>query len=294
MKPQSTLLYETISYGGGRKRIFIGLLCAACAAICLVLFLILILPWLANDPGYLRYLSITLGALGIASVSWLGLMLVFHIHTGKNLPGIKSVRHALIRFLLPMMELLGQRVGVNKALVRRSFIKVNNEFVLANAGAVAPEKILLLLPHCIQASKCPARLTYSIDNCKNCGACQIGTLRAWAKQYGFKLAIATGGTIARRIVVECRPRRIVAVACERDLTSGIQDSYPIPVFGVLNERPCGPCRDTLAPLQELESVLAFFLGKENLGYSGAVAKPPLTPLAPIAPVAKSEYFESGS
>ena len=40
----------------------------------------------------------------------------------------------------------------------------------------------------------------------------------------------------------------MAVACERDLTSGIQDSYPIPVIGVLNERPFGPCRNTRVDL----------------------------------------------
>lgn len=261
---KSAPLYNQISYSGGRKRIFIGLLCAASVAICCFLFLILILPWLANDPGYLRYLSLTLGILGIASFSWLGLMLVFHIHTGKNPPGITSVRHALIGILLPMMEIMGKFLGVERNLVRRSFIKVNNEFVLANYGAVKAENLLLLLPHCIQSSKCPYRLIYSIQNCVNCGRCQIGALRLLSEKYGFKIAVATGGTIARRIVVECKPKRIVAVACERDLVSGIQDSYPIPVFGVLNERPFGPCRDTVAPAESLTTVLAYFLGKDQI------------------------------
>lgn len=292
MKPHSSILYNSISYGGGRKRIFIGLLCAACVSICLILFIILILPWLAQDPGYLRYLSVSLGILGIASVSWLGLMLVFHIYTGKNLPGITGVRHALIGFLLPMMELLGKWLGVERNLVRRSFIKVNNEFVLANSGAVDPKKLLLLLPHCIQASACPARLIYSLENCKNCGCCQIGAMRELAMKHGFRLAIATGGTIARRIVVECRPERIIAVACERDLTSGIQDSYPIPVFGVLNERPQGPCRDTLAPMRELENALSFFLGKEARVAQPKAAGKPLTGLCQVVSPGKSESFES--
>ena len=253
-------LYDNAAYGGGRKRIFIGLLSAASIVICLALFLILILPWLANEPGYLRYLSINLGILGIAGFSWLCLILVFHIHTGRNIPGIAGVRHALIRVLLPMMEILGKWVGVNRNLVRRSFIKVNNEFVLANASPVPPEKLLLLLPHCIQASACPHRLSYSLENCVNCGKCQIGELRRLSREYGFKMAVATGGTIARRLVVECKPARIVAVACERDLVSGIQDSYPLPVFGVLNYRPFGPCRDTRAPEGNLIAALRFFLG----------------------------------
>ena len=88
----------------------------------------------------------------------------------------------------------------------------------------------------------------------------MGSLLDLRDRYGIQFAIATGGTIARRIVVQTRPRCIVAVACERDLTSGIQDSYPLPVFGVLNQRPCGPCLDTLAPLTALEEVIRLFLG----------------------------------
>ena len=71
--------------------------------------------------------------------------------------------------------------------------------------------------------------------------------------------VATGGTLARLIVVERRPHLIIAVACERDLSSGIQDSYPLPVFGVINHRPHGPCYDTLVDLEKVEEALKTFL-----------------------------------
>lgn len=260
MTPDSRKFYASFSYGGGRKRIFIGLLSITCLVICALLFIVLILPWLAQDPGYLRYFSISVGATGIIAFGWLTLMLVFHIHTGKNLPGITGVRHILIRILLPLMEMVAKAAGIDRSLVRRSFIKVNNEFVVSNYRPVPPERLLLLLPHCMQASSCSHRLVNSLTNCAACGKCQVSFLHKLSQKYGFNAAIATGGTIARRIVVECRPKRIVAVACERDLTSGIQDCYPIPVFGVLNERPFGPCHDTLAPMPDLCSAISFFLG----------------------------------
>ena len=78
--------------------------------------------------------------------------------------------------------------------------------------------------------------------------------------YGVQVAIATGGTIARRIVVQARPKLIVAVACERDLSSGIQDTHPLPVFGVINERPNGPCLDTFVSIRRLESAIRHFIG----------------------------------
>ena len=201
-----------------------------------------------------------MGILLIVALFWLCLTLIFHIYTARLFPGVEAVRHVTIRLLFPLMELLAKAVRVDRAKVRRSFIKVNNEFVLARGLHTTPDRLLLLLPHCIQRSACPHRLTHSLEFCRRCGACPVGPLLDLRDKYGFAMAIATGGTIARRIVIERRPRLIIAVACERDLTSGIQDSYPLPVFGILNERPCGPCLDTLVPLRSLEAAVRHFLG----------------------------------
>lgn len=248
-------------YGGGRKRIFIGLMLASCLLLCLALCFFLVLPWsgLGGELRWLPLLSMAVGALGIAVLVWLCLSLVFHIYTGIPLPGMRGVRHVIIRLFFPLMELLARAVGIDRDKVRRSFIKVNNELVLAARRPVAPGQLLLLLPHCVQSSICSRRLRHKADLCARCGKCQVGELLNLRDRYGIQLAIATGGTIARRIVVQTRPRCIVAVACERDLTSGIQDSYPLPVFGVLNQRPCGPCLDTLVPLASLEESIALFL-----------------------------------
>lgn len=249
-------------YGGGRKRIFIGLMLASCVLLCLALCFFLILPWsdLGSELRWLPLFSMAVGGLGIAVLAWLCLSLVFHIYTGIPLPGMRGLRHVIIRLFFPLMELLAKAVGIERDKVRRSFIKVNNELVLAARRPVAPRQLLLLLPHCVQSSLCPRRLRHKADLCARCGKCQVGELLNLRDRYGIQFAIATGGTIARRIVVQTRPRCIVAVACERDLTSGIQDSYPLPVFGVLNQRPCGPCLDTLVPLAGLEESIRLFLG----------------------------------
>lgn len=256
-KPRVALAGD--EYQGGRKRIFIGLMFASCVAVCLCILLFFILPWFGATNAWLEAASVSFGSLIIILLAWLCISLIFHVYTRRNLPGIKSVRHILIRLFLPLMEITGKFFGIGKSHVRRSFIKVNNELVLANQEKVSPDDLLLLLPHCVQASSCPIRLNFQPRNCRHCGSCQVGKLLDLQEKYGFRMAIATGGTIARKIVVECRPKMIVAVACERDLTSGIQDSYPLPVYGVLNHRPLGPCHDTLVPLQCLENVIGHFL-----------------------------------
>jgi hypothetical protein len=89
----------------------------------------------------------------------------------------------------------------------------------------------------------------------------------------LKIAVATGGTLARRIIVENRPEAIVAVACELDLTTGIQDSYPIPVIGILNDRPNGPCINTKVDIQKVRSAILDFLEPQVLQGPGKVEHP---------------------
>ena len=252
-------------YGGARKRLFIGLMLASCVAVGLTLFLGWLVPYLglaAIHPA-LPALSTSLCMLLLLLLAWLCAGLVFHIYTGCRLPGIHRIRGVTTRLMLPLMVLLGRAFGFSREHVRLSFVKVNNELVLASGVRCTPDELLMLAPHCIQRSDCPHRLTSDVERCERCGRCPVAGLLELRDRYGFKLCVATGGTIARRIVVELRPRLIIAIACERDLSSGIQDCYPIPVFGLPNERPCGPCRDTLVSLARLEELVRYFTSKKT-------------------------------
>lgn len=52
-----------------------------------------------------------------------------------------------------------------------------------------------------------------------------------------------------------KPKMILSVACERDLTSGIIDVGKIPVVGIVNERPNGPCYNTCVDVSVLKDKL---------------------------------------
>ena len=119
-------------------------------------------------------------------------------------------------------------------------------------------RILLLLPHCLQVNECKIRLTHNIFNCARCGKCEIKDLIGIAEENQLDLFVATGGTLARRIITEARPEAIVAVACERDLSSGIVDTYPLPVLGITNERPFGPCLNTRVDLKLVANAIRSF------------------------------------
>jgi len=249
-----------------KKRLFIGLITGTSILISLILVLLWVVPFIGLSTIHPAAPWI-LGAfiLGtIIVVAWSSIALIMNILLGKKIFFSSKMRGMTIKLFLPLMTMLGRFLGIPKAKIRASFIKVNNELVLGERKRYRPDEMLMLMPHCLQNSRCKIRLTYNIRNCKRCGKCPIAGLLDISDTYGIKMAIATGGTIARRIVVQDKPKFILAVACERDLASGIQDVYPLPCFGVLNQRPYGPCLDTQVPLEHVEWAIKRFLVKEKI------------------------------
>jgi hypothetical protein len=235
---------------------------------CLVLVGLAVVLWLIPYIGFSNIhpkLPLIMAVLFGAVVLFLiggGLTLVFTILRGKNLFFNRRIRGVVIRFLFPLLVVVGKCVGVSKNKVRRAFVAVNNQLVLSETRTVKPEKLLILLPHCLQNHECKVKVTGNVENCRSCGKCKIMGLVGLIAKYNVPMSVATGGTLARRIVVEKRPKIIIGVACERDLTSGIQDSYPIPVYGIFNRRPNGPCYDTDVDLELVEKGMIAILGNE--------------------------------
>ena len=249
-----------------QKRIFLGLLTLTCLLFTLLLGLLWYVPYvgLANISKNLPLILGIVFGVFLALVFAGMLILALTVLLGRDLPFSRSLRGVLVKVLLPLMGGVGKLFGVSKEQVRRSFIEINNQLVLAAHPRATPDKLLLLMPHCLQYHECQFRITGNVVHCQRCGQCDISGLAELSEKYGVGLAVATGGTLARRIVVERRPKLIIAVACERDLSSGIQDSYPLPVFGITNHRPHGPCYDTEVDLERVEEALKTFLISSSL------------------------------
>jgi hypothetical protein len=166
-----------------------------------------------------------------------------------------------IKFLFPIAATLSQLLGVKRDRLRASFVKVNNALTRAQHKRIRGDRIMVLLPHCLQIDVCNRKITNDISNCAQCGRCPVGELLDLGRKYGLVLEVVNGGTLARKRVATFCPDGIVAVACERDLTLGIQDVHPIPVYGVLNDRPNGPCHNTCVDMTLVEEAVRFFRKK---------------------------------
>ncbi len=243
------------------KWLFVGLVAGTALPVCLVLGLLGFVPGLGL--AYLHpYAPLAWGApfaILLLLVLWAALGLALNVLCGRAVLIPPKLLGMVIRLFLPPMTLVGRILGRSKDEVRSSFINVNNDLVRGEERTFLPQEVLVLLPHCLQNSECTIRLTHNIANCRRCGKCCIMNILELCERYGVHVFVVTGGTIARRIVKQVRPKLVLAVACERDLASGIQDTFPLTVYGVVNERPNGPCFNTHVSIPLLEQALQRFL-----------------------------------
>lgn len=183
--------------------------------------------------------------------------------TGLDLLYPHNKKSVTVKLLFPIAASLSELIRFNRNKLRASFVKVNNSLTLAQRRRIRGDKILFLLPHCLQIDVCNRKITSDIHNCVQCGKCPVGKLLDYEKKYNLKFEVVNGGTLARRKVISFKPTGIIAVACERDLTLGIQDVYPIPVYGVINDRPNGPCLNTCVDMSLVEEAIRFFKERQE-------------------------------
>jgi len=245
-----------------KKRIFIGLIVFTVFLITAVTVGLYLIPYIGLrniHPLAPQVVCYSMGAVLGTLILGVGLLILTLIR-GREVLFASRLRGIVIEVLFPIMIVLGRLLGISKEKVQQSFVEVNNLLVKAKCSDVRPKRLLLLMPHCLQFNDCDIKVTSDASKCKACGKCRIKDLVELSQKYHVHLSVATGGTLARRRVAESKPQAIIAVACERDLTSGIQDAYPLPVIGILNDRPFGPCFNTSVDITKVAEALEFFAG----------------------------------
>ena len=218
-----------------------------------VFLIILVLGTLTINTFLSRYINllslvINIIVIGIILLIIFSTVITYIILNNKNVSNnLMKVNYLIVKSIFPILSNIAQFIGISKDEIRKIFIKINNAYIYSNKYKINSKDLIILIPHCIQN-----------DNCKKCGICKINDLLKLKEKYNTKIFVATGGTLARKIIVDNKPKAVIAVACERDLTSGVREVNKIPVLGVFNARPNGPCVDTDINIKEIEDAINFF------------------------------------
>jgi hypothetical protein len=197
------------------------------------LFLYLLGPRLALiHRAVPRFLWVTWGVV-------LGLLLVWWVLLAAAYATRKPILHERLAERGPFLRLMRLTSRVANRFGRRDWVenaavKVYNALALIRSRKVGKGELLLLIPRCLSKE--------TLDGVLNI-----------AGKYGVPVFVATRGQLARRVIRERRPRAVVAVACERDMVSGLHDvAGKVPVLGLTMTLPAGPCKDARLNLGQLE------------------------------------------
>ena len=247
----------TLALARPKKRVFLGLMLVTEFLVALMLYGMWKITYLGLSDIYEKLPAMLGAAIITISIFSIGIVvnMVLAMEGLPFLPLLRRYSYALIRLLFPMAVRIGKIFGISRRQLEGSFIAVSNLIFIKCGIKVKADRLLVLVPHCLQLATCPHKITRDPNNCKRCGGCNIGDLMKLSDELGFHFLVATGGTLARQFVKQTRPKAVLAIACERDLMSGIQDVYPLPAVGVLNIRPNGPCYNTRVDINDVKRML---------------------------------------
>ena len=195
--------------------------------------LYLLLPRLAQVWGPLATgLELAWGAAVAAGWLWFG-ALGLSFASGKNLLPERWLERGPFLHLMNLTSLVARAFG-RRDWVEHAAIDVYNTLAVRRGRTVGRGELLVLIPRCLSK--------LALD-----GVLSI------AGRYDVPVFVATRGQLARRVIRERRPRAVVAVACERDMMTGLRDvAGKLPVLGLTMRLPNGPCRDAMLDLETME------------------------------------------
>jgi hypothetical protein len=204
---------------------------AATAAMALLLYLIgprLAVLW----QPFPRILWTTLAVLAGVQALYLSLLAASY-YGGKNLLPERLLERGPYLQLMNYTSLIARAFG-RRDWVEHAAIDVYNTLAVRRGRRVGKGELLVLIPRCLSKQ--------ALD-----GVLEI------AGRYEVPVFVATRGQLARRVIRERRPRAVVAVACERDMMTGLRDvAGKLPVLGLTMQLPNGPCRDAAIDLGQME------------------------------------------
>jgi hypothetical protein len=174
---------------GPKKRIFIGLIVFTVFLITAITVGLYLIPYIGLKnihPLAPNIVCITMGL--VIGVLILGVaLLIVTLMRGREIFFAAKLRGIVIEVLFPIMIVVGKLLGISKEKVQQSFVEVNNLLVRAKCRGKKTDRILLLMPHCLQFSDCAIKITSDVSSSLPTGTRSISPLPRAARSPGGAL-----------------------------------------------------------------------------------------------------------
>lgn len=212
---------------------------AACAGAAFGLWYLLAPRLTTVLPALATGLLLALGAASLLAWTWYLLLLASYYGPVLLLPERLAERGPFLR-LMAWTSHVARRFRA-RDWVEHAAVEVYNGLASRRGRRVGKGELLVLIPRCL------SKVT-------------LDSVLEVAGRYEVPVFVATRGQLARRAIRERRPRAVVAVACERDMVTGLHDvAGRIPVLGLTMRLPAGPCKDAIIDIERFEGFVRSFV-----------------------------------
>ena len=126
-------------------------------------------------------------------------------------------------------------LGMDKKDLTIFFITLRNKMNKKAFASTPVEDRAIFLPQCLRSMKCPAKLGPEGLVCVGCGACPIKEGKKGLEDMGYRVFIAPGSTVIKRMMKKYRFKAILGVGCLMEIREGLEmmDGYGVPAQGVV-------------------------------------------------------------
>jgi hypothetical protein len=145
----------------------------------------------------------------------------------------KLAKTKLSSLALHKLEQFANKVGVEEQELFQLYVEAKNRSMIESFAATPYSERVVLLPQCLRAKDCPAEIGKYGYECQQCGRCSVAKIVQMTKDLGYKgTFILPGGSLAKKILVELKPKASLGVACSKELVMG---SYLCEKVGIIGQ-----------------------------------------------------------
>ena len=168
----------------------------------------------------------------------------------------KLSKTKLSSLALHKLEQLATKVGVEEQELFQLYVEAKNRSLIESFAATPYNQRVVLLPQCLRAKDCPAEIGKYGYECQQCGRCSVAKIMQLTKDLGYKgTFIMPGGSLAKKVLLELKPKASLGVACYKELVMGSYLCEKVGVIGQGVELLKDGCINTIVNIKALKEAL---------------------------------------
>ncbi len=132
----------------------------------------------------------------------------------------------------PIIKNISRFLQLDDLMIDRISIDLRNRINKLEFEKTDAKDVIIVLPHCLRDTSCPAKLGKSGLECIKCGKCSIGKIKNISDKKNIDLYIVPGSSFIKNIVKQRKFKAVIGVACPVDLNLAMTSLHDFTPQGV--------------------------------------------------------------